>query len=119
VQEEGPDDLNDPKSRHDYIASHTQNFLAAQVRALRGDRTQKAFAELVGITQQQVSQLERGHSYPSLRVMLRIAAALDHAVIAGWVDFATFRQMRDHLNTHSMPPTTDPPDQESGAETPC
>src|SRR5262245_41079697 len=33
--------------RHSYVSAHTRQFVAAQIRAMRGDMTQKQFARLL------------------------------------------------------------------------
>ena len=47
--------------------------LGQRIRMVRGEQTQMAFAEKVGIKQAMVSRYEAGHETPSPRVLLRIA----------------------------------------------
>ena len=50
------------------------------IRELRGNRTQKEFAKLVGVTQAAISRYEKG--YPAKREILeKIAAAAGYKVV--------------------------------------
>jgi hypothetical protein len=47
------------KFRKHYFARQLKVFLAAQIRALRGDRTQTEFGRLIGKPQSVVARLEK------------------------------------------------------------
>lgn len=49
--------------------------IASRIREIRGKRTQKAFAQLMGGTQSYISDLERGKSLPSVSFLARLADA--------------------------------------------
>lgn len=49
--------------------------VARKLREIRGEISQDAFAEMVGLTQAQVSQYEAGKSMPGLRVLIQISRA--------------------------------------------
>ena len=59
-----------------------RRILADNIRLLRTKKrfSQEAVAELANIGQNQISQIENGHSNPSLDTIIRIANALDTSV---------------------------------------
>ena len=58
---------------------NAKRILADNIRILRTKKrfSQEAVAELAGISQNQVSELENEHSNPNLETLLKIATALD------------------------------------------
>jgi hypothetical protein len=83
--------MHDKEYRDGYVAAHTRQVLAKQMREFRGDKSQIAFAESLGKRQTVVSRLE-SPSYVgwSLSTMFEVASKLDVAVFARFVDFPTF-----------------------------
>ena len=79
------------------MAHSLRAFLADQIRALRGDLSQKAFGELIGKPQSVVSRLENeDYGKVSLQTLIDIAGRLDIALVARFTDFPTFlRSTRD------------------------
>jgi transcriptional regulator with XRE-family HTH domain len=55
-----------PSKRADLVA------IGKRIRQLRKDERQEAFAPLLGITQSQLSKIERGVLAPSIEVLLRL-----------------------------------------------
>ena len=49
--------------------------IGLRIREIRGDRTQKVFAQLMDTTQSYISDLERGKSLPSVSFLARLADA--------------------------------------------
>ncbi len=60
------------KSLHSGINSES---IGLRIREIRGDRTQKVFAQLMDTTQSYISDLERGKSLPSVSFLARLADA--------------------------------------------
>jgi len=56
-----------------------KQILADNIRILRTKKrfSQEAVAELAGISQNQISELENEHSNPNLETLVKIATALD------------------------------------------
>jgi transcriptional regulator with XRE-family HTH domain len=66
-------------------------YLADQIRALRGNRSQREFGRLIGKPQSVVSRLENeDYGKLTLQTMLDIAEKLDIALIVRFADFPTF-----------------------------
>lgn len=83
--------LADKAYRNSYVAHQTRQFLARQVRALRGDKSQKEFGTLLGKPQSVVSRLEDpNYGKWTLQTLFDVAASLDRAVIVRIVDYPTF-----------------------------
>jgi len=80
-----------------YMAHHAKGFLADQIRVLRGNRSQRAFGELIGKPQSVVSRLENEeYGKLTLQTLLDIAEKLDIALEVRFVDYPTFiRGLRD------------------------
>jgi hypothetical protein len=87
------------KFRKRYFARQLKIFLAAQIRALRGDRTQTQFGELIGKPQSVVARLEReSYGKVNLQTLIDIATKLDIALVVRFVSFPTFLEMtKGHL----------------------
>src|SRR6516162_7412090 len=87
------------KFRKSYFARQLKIFLAAQIRALRGDRTQTQFGELIGKPQSVVARLEReSYGKVNLQTLIDIATKLDIALVVRFVSFPTFLEMtKGHL----------------------
>jgi hypothetical protein len=91
--------------RASYMAHSLRGFLADQIRALRGDMSQKAFGELIGKPQSVVSRLENeDYGKVSLQTMIDIAEKLDIALLVRFTDFPTFlRATADFSETAFAP----------------
>src|ERR1700748_2430884 len=77
--------------RKSYFARQLKVFLAAQIRALRGDRTQTEFGKLIGKPQSVVARLEReSYGKVNLQTLIDIVQKLDIALIVRFVNFSTF-----------------------------
>ena len=83
--------LADRGFRAAYMAHSLRAFLADQIRALRGDMSQKAFGALIGKPQSVVSRLEHeDYGKVSLQTLIDIAEKLDIALIVRFTDFPAF-----------------------------
>ena len=77
--------------RTTYMTHRTKGFLADQIRQLRGNRSQRAFGELIGKPQSVVSRLENEeYGKLTLQTLLDIAEKLDIALEVRFVDYPTF-----------------------------
>jgi Helix-turn-helix len=99
--------FRDKRYRDGYVAAHTRNVLARQMRNFRGDLSQAKFAELIGKRPTQVQRLENpAYTGWSLRTMIEIARKLNVGVIVRFVDFPTFLTYSGDLSdeaTHPAP----------------
>jgi hypothetical protein len=82
--------LQQKEFRDSYMASHVRRFLAAQMRNLRGEKSQKEFAKILGTTQSVISERYENPEYGqvTLQTLLDIASKLDIALV---IRFATFK----------------------------
>lgn len=55
------------------MENYIRSGVADRLRKIRGSRSQKEFAQLIGISQQKVSNFERGILLPSIPTLIRIA----------------------------------------------
>jgi hypothetical protein len=93
------------KFRKSYFARQLKVFLAAQIRALRGDRTQAQFGELIGKPQSVVARLEReSYGKVNLQTLIDIAMKLDIALIVRFVSFPTFLEWTKDYSTDALAP---------------
>jgi transcriptional regulator with XRE-family HTH domain len=97
--------MHDKRYRDGYVASHTRQTLAQQMRRFRGDDSQATFAEMIGKRQTIVSRLENpSYSGWTLRTLFEVAQALNVAVFVRFVDFPTFLQYTDDLSDNALRP---------------
>jgi hypothetical protein len=83
--------MHDKRYRDGYVAAHTRQVLAKQMREFRGKMPQTEFANLIDKRQTVVSRLENpSYSGWTLGTLFEIASKLDVAVFVRFVDFATF-----------------------------
>ena len=82
-------------ARHEFMAQTVISSIRREVKELRlsRDLTQAQFAERCGMTQSGVARLEdgRGRVSPSISTLLRIAVAMDVALVIqfiGWPEWA-------------------------------
>jgi hypothetical protein len=97
------------KFRKHYFARQLKVFLAAQIRALRGDRTQAQFGELIGKPQSVVARLEReSYGKVNLQTLIDVATKLDIALVIRFVTFPTFLEWtKDYSPTALAPQSYD------------
>ncbi len=93
------------KFRKSYFARQLKVFLAAQIRALRGDRTQAQFGELIGKPQSVVARLEReSYGKVNLQTLIDIATKLDIALVIRFVSFPTFLEWTKDYSATALAP---------------
>jgi transcriptional regulator with XRE-family HTH domain len=93
--------------RHGYMARQLKAFLAQQIRALRGDRSQAEFGAIIGKPQSVVSRLEKqADRQISVQTLIDIAERLDIAVIIRFVDFPTFLRYTEDYSDDALAPAS-------------
>lgn len=98
--------LRDVSYRNSYVESHTKLFLARQMRAFRGDKTQKEFADALGVSQSVVSERLENPNYgkSNLQTLFDTAAKLNIAVFVRFVDFETFLKLSGDMSDDAVHP---------------
>jgi transcriptional regulator with XRE-family HTH domain len=97
------------KFRKSYFARQLKVFLAAQIRALRGERTQTEFGELIGKPQSVVARLEReSYGKVNIQTLIDIATKLDIALIVRFVSFPTFLEWTSDYSPKAFAPESYP-----------
>jgi transcriptional regulator with XRE-family HTH domain len=98
--------LRDPAFRRGYLNRQFKSFLAAQIRSLRGNKTQAEFGRLIGKTQSVISRLENEHyGQVNINTLLDIALKLDVALIVRFVDYPTFLDLTRDSTRHAEAPS--------------
>jgi transcriptional regulator with XRE-family HTH domain len=93
------------KFRKSYFARQLKVFLAAQIRALRGEKTQAEFGELIGKPQSVVARLEReSYGKVNLQTLIDIASRLDIALIIRFVSFPAFLEWTKDYSSSAIAP---------------
>jgi hypothetical protein len=93
------------KFRKSYFARQLKVFLAAQIRALRGERTQTQFGGLIGKPQSVVARLEReSYGKVNLQTLIDIAQKLDIALIVRFVNHSTFLEWTKDYSQEALAP---------------
>ncbi len=91
--------------RQHYFARQLKIFLAAQIRALRGDRSQTEFGHLIGKPQSVVSRLEReSYGKVNLQTLIDVATSLDIALVVRFVRFDTFLNWTNDYSVDALAP---------------
>lgn len=84
--------------------------IGLRIRTIRGERTQKEFAEFTGTTQSYISDLERGKCFPSvsfLELLVKISGRSYDWILAG-----------GELEKAEPPEPSEPPEPPEGEERP-
>jgi hypothetical protein len=93
------------KFRKHYFARQLKIFLAAQIRALRGNKTQAQFGERIGKPQSVVARLEReSYGKVNLQTLIDIATKLDNALVIRFVTFPTFLEWTKDYSPSALAP---------------
>lgn len=97
--------MRDKRYRDGYVAAHTREVLAKQMREFRGKIPQTEYAEKLGKRQTMVSRLENP-SYIgwTLTTMFEIARKQDVAVFVRFVDFPTFLKLSEDMSEGALHP---------------
>ncbi len=107
--------LDNREFRASYMAHGLRAYLADQIRALRGNRSQREFGRLIGKPQSVVSRLENeDYGKLTLQTLLDIAEKLDIALVIKFADFPTFLRAVADATQDAMSPKgyQDPPAQQ-------
>src|SRR5437660_993614 len=97
--------MRDKRYRDGYVAAHTRQILAKQMREFRGTISQTEFAGAVGKRQTIISRLENPNYVGwTLTTMFEIARKLDVAVFVRFVDFATFLKLSEDMSESALHP---------------
>lgn len=97
--------FKDRDYRHSFVVAHTRRFLARQMRKFRGDKSQDAFAAVLGKQQTVVSRLEDPtYGKWTLQSLFDVAEKLDLAVFVRFVDHRTFLKLSDDLSDEASGP---------------
>jgi len=97
--------MRDKRYRDGYVAAHTRQVLAKQMREFRGSMPQMEFAAAIGKRQTMVSRLENPNYVGwTLSTMFEIARKLDVAVFVRFVDFATFLRLSEDMSDNALRP---------------
>lgn len=98
--------FRDKSYRDSYVRSHTKQFLARQMRAFRGEKSQKEFAELIGVTQSMVSERLENPNYGkwTSQTLFDTASKLNVAVFVRFVDFETFLKLTANMSEDTAHP---------------
>jgi hypothetical protein len=99
------DKFRNKRYRDGYVAAHTREVLAKQMREFRGDQSQSAFAQEMGKRQTVISRLENP-SYIgwTLSTMFEIARKRNVAVFVRFVDFPTFLKLSEDMSDSALHP---------------
>jgi|GEM_PF-5728675 len=82
--------LANPEFRESFLESSITMSVCNQIRAMRGDKSQKEFSEFINKPQSVVSRLESPDAPKSLKSMLDIAHAHKVALLVKFVDYPTY-----------------------------
>jgi hypothetical protein len=93
--------------RDSYVASHTRQFLARQMREFRGDQSQTEFGALLDKQQTVVSRLEDpNYGKWTLQTLFDVASKLEVAVVVRFVDFPTFLGLTNDRSKAALSPAS-------------
>jgi hypothetical protein len=99
--------LTKKRYRDAYVQSHTRGFLAQQMRAFRGARSQAEMGDILGKPQSVVSRLEDPtYGKWTLTTLLEVAQSLDKAVVVRFVDPETFSEFALDVGDDAQNPTS-------------
>jgi Helix-turn-helix len=99
-------EFKDENFRHSYLARQLKVFLAAQIRALRGDLSQAEFGKLIEKPQSVVSRLERqSYGKVNLQTLIDIAVKLDIGLMVRFVNFPTFVKWTNDYSSEALSPS--------------
>ena len=98
--------LHDDGFRNNYLSRQLKAFLAAQIRALRGEKTQAAFGKVLGKPQSVVSRLENERlSGLHVQTLIDIAQKLKIGVIIRFVEFSEFLRYTEDYSDEALSPS--------------
>jgi transcriptional regulator with XRE-family HTH domain len=114
--------FRDKQSRDAFVASHIRKGLALRIRNMRKARgwNQTELAAAVGSDQRVISLFESGdYEGYTVRSLLRLAAALDVALVVDLVPLSEFLRRLEALSAEDMTPPMFEDDPGVGSVTGC
>jgi len=97
--------MHEKDYRDGYVAAHTRQVLAKQMREFRGDKSQTEFADLLDKRQTMVSRLENpNYSGWTVSTILEVASKLDVAAFVRFANFPTFLKYSGDLSESALRP---------------
>ena len=97
--------LGNDKYRMSYLSARLKAFLANQIRALRGDKSQAEFGKRIGKPQSVISRIEDPeYGNLSVQTLLDIAEKLSLALIIQFVDWPTFLRFTEETASNPLAP---------------
>jgi hypothetical protein len=104
---ERADFTSDAAFRTSYLTHHLRAFLADQIRALRGERSQREFGRALHKPQSVISRLEdEEYGKLTLQTLVDIATKLDIALLVRFVDYPTFLRETNDLSDEKVAPAS-------------
>jgi hypothetical protein len=91
--------------RDAYVSRQLRVFLATQMRALRGAKSQSAFGKEIGKPQSVISRLEsEGYGNVTVRTLIEIAAKLNIALVVRFVSVPAFLRSTSDYSAAAIAP---------------
>ena len=98
-------EMSDPRFRASYFVTRLKMFVADQIRALRGHRSQAEFGRMIGKPQSVVSRLENEtYGQVALQTLIDIANKIDVALLIRFVDWPTFLRATSEFTMSTIAP---------------
>lgn len=96
--------LENDEFRSSFLISYTNMFISNQLRALRADKSQSEFSELLQKPQSVISRIENPDASKSLNTLFEIANTLKLALIIRFVDYPTFIKVTSDFSEETLAP---------------
>lgn len=96
--------LLDKEYREEYLRSLVQIGVSSQIRALRGDRSQKEFATLIGMPQSVISERLENPDYSGLNTstLVSVANALQVGLLVRFVSYPELLQRTEDVSERAL-----------------
>lgn len=105
------EELKDKEYRDIFVEEKINIGIPFQIRALRGELTQKEFGELFGINQEEISRYENiNYSRFSLSTLKKLARAFDVGLMVRFVSFSELVEHDLTLSSESLKAVSFPED---------
>jgi hypothetical protein len=97
--------LREKDYRDNYVSARTRQFLAHQIRSLRGEMSQGDFGILLDKPQSVISRLESpAYGKWTLQTLLDVASKLDVGLLVQFVDYPTFLNFTGDVSESAVRP---------------
>jgi len=105
------EELKDKEYRDIFVEEKINIGIPFQIRALRGELTQKEFGELFGINQEEISRYENiNYSRFSLSTLKKLARAFDVGLMVRFISFGELAEHDLTLSSESLKAVSFPKD---------